>query len=130
LSQSRWQVPDGVVTGPVGDEVDAVPALSLLPGELRAARGLPGRVFVEARRRGDVVGVAGFDPAFPGSPLFRAVDVGVARALLVALAPHARAGDLSLRVYVEGQPWLRDALLAAGGTIVMRVLRLEGTLPE
>jgi hypothetical protein len=76
-----------------------------------------------------LVGVAGFDPAFPGSPLFRVVDVDVARPLLAALAPRARPGDDALRVYVEGQPALRDALVGVGGDVVMRVLRLEGRMP-
>lgn len=120
---------DDVATGPLADDVDAVPALSLHPGELQAARGLPGRVFVGARRGDDVVGVAGFDPSFPGSPLFRVVAIDVARPLLEALAPHARAGDEALRVYVEGQPALQQALIDVGGEVVMRVLRLEGDLP-
>jgi ribosomal protein S18 acetylase RimI-like enzyme len=125
----RLPAADGVVVGPVADDVDAVPALQLLPGELAAARSLPGRAFVEARRDGGLVGVAGFDAAFSGSPLFRVVDLGVARPLLAALAPHARARDDALRVYIEGQPALRDALVGVGGDVVMRVLRLEGDLP-
>jgi GNAT superfamily N-acetyltransferase len=120
---------DDVVTGPLDEDVDAVPGLSLLPGELAAARALPGRVFAMARRGDDVVGVAGFDPAFAGSPLFRVVDPDVARPLLEALAPCAPAGDERLRVYVEGQPGVRDVLVDAGGEVVMRVLRLEGHLP-
>jgi hypothetical protein len=75
------------------------------------------------------LGVAGFDPSFPGSPLVRVVDPDVARPLLEALVPHAPAGDEVLRVYVEGQPGVRDALVDAGGEVVMRVLRLEGHLP-
>jgi len=125
----RLPAADDVAVTPLADDVDAVPALQLLPGELAAARSLPGRVFVEARRDGVLVGVAGFDPAFPGSPLFRVVDVDVARPLLAALAPHARAGDDALRVYVEGQPALCDVLVGVGGDVVMRVLRLEGDLP-
>jgi ribosomal protein S18 acetylase RimI-like enzyme len=125
----RLPAADGVVVGAVAEDVDAVPALQLLPGELAAARSLPGRIFVEARRGGVLVGVAGFDPAFPGSPLFRVVDVDVARPLLAALAPQARPGDDALRVYVEGQPALRDALVGVGGEVVMQVLRLEGAVP-
>jgi GNAT superfamily N-acetyltransferase len=132
----RWQdiaaLPDDGADAAIGasDDVDEVPALALLPGELRASRGLPGRVFVAARRGGDVVGVAGFDPAFPGSPLFRAVDAGVARVLLEGLRPFARPADESLSVFVEGQAPLRDALTGVGGEVVMRVLRLEGNLPD
>ena len=118
-----------VVVGPLGPDRGEMPALLLLPGELQAARELPGRVFVEARRDGACVGIAGFDPSFPGSPLFRVVDVPVARPLLEAIVPHARAEDVDITVFVEGQPLLEDALCAAGGQVVMRVLRLEGELP-
>ena len=123
-------VADLLTVEPLPDTVDDVPALSLLPGEVKAARALPGRVFVGATGNGTLVGVAGFDPAFPGSPLFRVARVDVARPLLQALQPHARPGDDVVNVYVEGQPLLRDAMVEVGGEVGMRVLRLEGPLPD
>ncbi len=57
------------------------------------------------------------------------VDVCVARPLLEALVPHARAEDVDITVFVESQPLLENALCAAGDEVVMRVLRLKGKLP-
>jgi GNAT superfamily N-acetyltransferase len=133
---SRLPRADGdlaITVAPLPDDVDDVPTLGLLPGELKASRGLPGRIFVGASvgagASATLVGVAGFDPAFPGSPLFRVASVEVAGPLLQALQPHARPVDDVVNVYVEGQPAVRDALVAVSGEVVMRVLRLEGPLP-
>lgn len=103
-------------------------ALGLMPGTCAAAR-VAGDHLRIARRAGRVVGLARFDPAFPGCYPFRAEDGAVARALLESLAPLRRPADDRVAIVAEGQSTLAAALLEAGAIERFRILLLEGALP-
>jgi len=98
-------------------------AFGLPAGRLTTARAVPGRVVVHTQG-----GVTVFDPAFPGSPIFRAKSVQAARALLEALRPHRRIEDESLRIAVEDDAALVSALQAAGAKPVRSLLNMRGAL--
>lgn len=123
---------------PVGDTVvDAPPAEAI--GALEEAMAVPAgmvagllaredRVVRAAYRDGEVVGLACFDPGFPGCFPFRARSIEVVRALFDAFAPHARSDEL--QIVIEDQPALADALERAGARRVLAFLHFEGPLPE
>lgn len=123
-------VPDlGVSHLPEADDVSIEAALDLVPGQLGAARALPGRVLLVARRGDRLEGLACFDTGFPGAFPFRATHADVAFALLAAMHAHKRAEDEVVNLVAEGQPWLAEAVLAAGGTLRLEVVNLRGPLP-
>jgi hypothetical protein len=103
----------------------------VLAGRLRIIRARGNRVIVQLRNPGGApVGLACFDPAFPGAFPFAAARPGLAAPLLRAIAPHARPGDTSLQVVVERDDALVDALRAAGAEIRMRLVHYIGPLPR
>ena len=107
-------------------------AFDLPTGRLAAGRKYPGRVVLrlidpaapsEAR-----VGVASFDPHFPGSFPFRVAEPSFARALLEAMRPHALPAHDHVGVVVEDHAELTSALVAHGATIKMEILHYRGDL--
>lgn len=104
-------------------------ALGLLAGQLlMRARG--GRVVVQLRDAELApVGVACFDPAFPGAFPFCTARPGLAGQLLRGLAPHARPGDRALQLVIEDDEALCDAVIAAGAEVRLRLLHYTGPLP-
>lgn len=119
--------PDTTVT-PLVDDAAFEAALGLGRGELAASRALPGRLLFGVMHQGERVGVVGFDAAFPGASPFRLGAPSYARAVLEALRPLARAEHGHLFAFVEGDPALEAAFAAAGATVALRTLRLEGEL--
>lgn len=113
------------------DEDDDVErALGLLSGRLEMARSRAGVVILQLRDAELApVGVASFDPAFPGAVPFKVARPALARPLLDALAPYARPGDLDLQIVIEDDDALGDALLAAGAELRLRLLHYAGALP-
>lgn len=110
-------------------EAHELKALGLLPAMITAL-GARGRVLVGLRDPdGTLVAFAAFDPLYPGAYPFVARDVGLARALLDALYPHrdARHGEL-VRVALESDRRLADALVAAGGRLLFALVRMHGPL--
>ncbi len=114
-------------------EQDALDTAFDLPhGSLAASRKLPGRVLVrlvdseapdEAR-----IGVASFDPSFPGAFPFRVAEPLFARALLEALRPHALPGHDHLGVVAENDPSLTRLLLENGAAQRMEIVHYRGVL--
>lgn len=111
------------------DDAAVERAFDLPEGQLAFARAQPGRVLVGLRDGGRWVGAACFDPAFPGAFPFRVADPTWARALLEALRPHALPGQPGVRAVIDDGEAVVAALTAAGATVTMRLLHLEGVLP-
>lgn len=103
-------------------------ALSLSKGELDGFRTTLGRTVVGGEVEGEPVGVLAFDPSLPGASPFRLRAPEHVRPLLEALRPHARPEHDFLFAFVEGDPALESCLLAAGGRVTMRALRMEGEI--
>jgi GNAT superfamily N-acetyltransferase len=122
--------PAGTTVNPLQDDGPFEAALGMGHGELAAMRALPGRVFFGAVHENVPVGVIGFDAAFPGASPFRFRAPVYARALLEAVRPLARPGDVALHAFVEGDPPLEAALAAVGAVANLRTLRLAGPLPS
>ncbi len=101
-------------------------ALHIPPGLLGRLTG-GGRLHLVCHEAGQPVGLAAFDPAFPGCFPFRTNAPRHARALLDALA--AEVGDITLQVVLEDQPAVVAALEAAGATRVLDFVHLRGPVP-
>jgi ribosomal protein S18 acetylase RimI-like enzyme len=122
----------GVTVLPVfdGDDDDLERALGILAGRLQMTRSRGDRVTLQLRdEQLAPVGVACFDPAFPGAFPFCATRPALAALLLRALRSHARPGDLDLQIVIEDADALADALIAAGAAVRMRLLHYAGPLP-
>lgn len=105
-------------------------ALGLPRGRIARVRDGGERVLRFARDDEAVVGAIGFDPEFPGAPLFRARTTGVAAALLRAVRSHARPEHDELRLTVDADPGLVSALVDAGARRVLSLLHMEGAIPH
>ena len=73
---------------------------------------------------GALIAFAPFDPAFPGTPMLHAARPDLAPALVEAIRHHADPQLDFVRLCVEGNRPLTDALLALGGDVVFEILRL------
>ncbi len=88
----------------------------------------------EPRNILQVVGLASFDPAFPGAFPFSAADLRTAAALLAALEPHRQTfsdgswREHSLQLVIERNEALADAMVERGAEPVFRILHLSGPL--
>jgi ribosomal protein S18 acetylase RimI-like enzyme len=129
----RLPADDGHVTMlpvPAEDDDDIERALGILGGRLHVSRSRGSNILVQLRdEQLAPVGVACFDPAFPGAFPFCATRPALAAPLLRALAPHVRPGDLDLQVVIEDDDDLAGALIAAGAVVRMRLLHYAGPLP-
>lgn len=76
------------------------------------------------------IGVASFDPSFPGSFPFRARDAAAAHALLEELRPHALPEHDFLRLFVEDSKQAAHALIASGAKLVFEVVHFDGALDD
>ena len=124
--------PAAVTAHPIAaaEDDDVERALGVLSGRLEMARTRGGYVLRQLRDAELApVGVACFDPAFPGAFPFRVARPALARQLFDALAPHARPGDLDLQVVIEDDDALIDALIAAGAEPRHRLLHYVGRIP-
>lgn len=103
---------------------------SLHAGQLAAARVLPGRVVVALVAAGsdEVVGVAAFDPGFPGAAPFRVAAPALARPLLEAMRPYARPADTEVKLVVSDDDGVEATLLSAGAEVRMRSVHFVGAL--
>lgn len=115
------------------DEDGALEAAFGLPaGTLLAARKVPDRVIVRlvdaAAPAAARVGVASFDPHFPGAFPFRVADPTFARALLEGIRPHARPGDSQVGVVVEDDAALVALLAAHGAKAHLEIVHYAGDL--
>lgn len=116
---------------PIDPEDDAAfeTALDLVSGQLATSRALGGRILMGLFEGETIGGATVFDPTFPGAYPFRATRPDLAFALLRAIRPHARRTDAHVKVVIEGQPAIADALLAAGATLVHDIVHMKAALP-
>lgn len=121
----------GRVIEPAEDsEVES--SFELPAGQLAAARARVGRVIVglvtEGAPRG-WVGVASFDPSYPGAFPFRVSEPGLAPWLFEAMRPYARPEMPDVQVMVEDDEELVERLLAHGGVPTLSVVHMVGDIP-
>jgi GNAT superfamily N-acetyltransferase len=104
---------------------------SVLPGRLADYR-VRGRVLLVLvdERSSAAVGLAVFDPTNPGAFPFTVARPTLARSLLEAMRPHARPQDTFVRVVVENDAPLTDALGRAGAEVRFEMHHMEGAIPR
>jgi ribosomal protein S18 acetylase RimI-like enzyme len=88
------------------------------------------RVILALTEGREPVGLASFDPSFPGAFPFKVARPGLAAALLDAMRPQARPGDTFVRLMAENDEPLADALRAAGAHVRLETFHMEGELPR
>jgi GNAT superfamily N-acetyltransferase len=113
------------------DDASLEAAFALPAGRIAEQRGR-GRVLVrleDPAAPGARVGLASFDPSFPGAFPFAVARPGLALPLLEALRPHARPADDHVRLMIEGDAALTQVLCDAGAVVHMRTLHLRGDVP-
>lgn len=119
----------GAVVGEVSPDRDAgLEALFALPrGQLAFARGL-GRMLFEAVSKAGArsIGLAVFDPRFPGAFPFRVTELDAVTPLLTAMRPHVQHDHVNL--VAEDDERLAALLVRAGATVREEILHLEGAL--
>lgn len=76
------------------------------------------------------VGVACFDPAFPGCFPFKVAKPELAHALLAALEPGSPRPPEWIQLVIEDDTPLAKLLVARGGTELFEVLHFSGPLPD
>ena len=107
-------------------------AFGMPAGSLSASRKFPGRVIarlVDPSAPDDLrVGVASFDPRFPGAFPFRLAEPTFARVMLEMLKPHARPEDAHIGVVVEDDEALVRLLVDHGAAMRMEILHYGGPL--
>jgi GNAT superfamily N-acetyltransferase len=106
-------------------------AFRLLAGQLAGLRAL-GHVLMRLCDRDRLddakVGVARFNPAYPGIYPFRVGEPALARALLEALRPHARPGDREVGLVIEDDDATVAVVRAAGAALKFEMLHMQGPL--
>lgn len=131
-SAERLPVDDVATAAPIApdDDAEIERAFGLLAGRLQFNRSRAGRVLIQLRdAQRAPLGVACFDPAFPGAFPFAVVRPALAGSLLRAIRPHARPDDPAVDVVIERDAALADALIAAGAELRQRLLHYAGPLP-
>lgn len=115
------------------DDDDAAEAAFHLPaGMLAHNRGLPGkhlRLLVAADAPAEPLGLAVFDPGFPGAYPFRLARPALAAHLLDDLRPLARPEHTLLNLVVEDDRPLVDHLVRHGANVRLEILHMEGPVP-
>lgn len=101
----------------------------LLQSFRRQERQVIRRLVDPARPEEIKVGVAAFDPTFPGAALFAVARPTLAAPLFEAIRPHARPEDTSLKLITEADPALVAALVAAGAAVRFEMLTMRGPIP-
>lgn len=76
---------------------------------------------------GALIAFAPFAPEFPGTPMLHAASPDLAPALVEAIRHHADPQLDFVRLCVEGDRALTDALFALGGELVFEILRLSAS---
>lgn len=76
------------------------------------------------------VGLACFNPAFPGAFPFHVAHPSYARALLLAMKPYALPQHDAVGIVVEADPGLKQAMVEAGAEIRYELFHMKGPIPE
>jgi GNAT superfamily N-acetyltransferase len=135
----KWSAVERLPVDP--EPTRALPIDPSEDAELEARYGMPGGRLSNLRVRSDrvllrvvdrsgaTVGLAGFDPRFPGAFPFRPARASLARALLEAMRSHALPEHDDVQVMVEDDVDLARALRDAGAVVRLEMLHLEGPMP-
>lgn len=127
--------PEPVLARPARPEEDtALEAAFELPfgGLAQYGRGPGQGVYrlIAPERPDDVrLGVATFDPAYPGGRYLAVARPALATALLEALRPLARPDDAIANLMIEGDPELVATLRAAGARVNFELVQMTGRVP-
>lgn len=113
--------------GPLLDE-EVESALDVAQGIIAAGR-RAGRVIAVARRGGRPVGLAVFNPEFPGAFPFKLAEASDARAVLEALRPHALPHLALMALVIEDAPSLEELFTSRGAEVRLRLIHHRGSLP-
>jgi len=115
------------------DDEELERAFDLPAGQLAGMRGTAGQLLVRLDGldgdRGPMLGLARFDPHFPGAYPFRLREPSFARAMFDALRPHKRPEHPFVKLLIEGDEALVERLTAAGAETTLRIEHLRGPLP-
>ena len=114
------------------DDDDAEAAFHLPAGILAHNRGLPGkhlRLLVAADAPAAPLGLAVFDPGFPGAYPFRLARPGLAAHLLGDLRRLARPEHTLVNLVVEDDRPLVDHRVRHGANVRLEILHMEGPVP-
>ncbi|MCC6553370.1 MAG: GNAT family N-acetyltransferase [Polyangiaceae bacterium] len=138
----EWSVADrlprggrAVIARPIeaGEEGPLEAAFDMPEGQLAALRARPGMLLVRlvdpAAPEDARVGVACFDPKFPGAFPFRVAALELAAPLLDALRPHALPEPPYTQLVVEDDAALTAALVQSGATVRFVIAHMRGEIP-
>ena len=113
------------VSRPTADDVASLaPLLAVDP--TRIVRALEREGVVVLALGPGALGIAVFDPSFPGVFPIRVAEVGLAVHMLEAFRPHAKHDHAHVSVEIDRA--LTDALLAAGAKLDFAMFRMSGDL--
>lgn len=122
LEEHAWLIDES-------DDAAVERAMRLEVGQLALARAAGGRVLMMLEDADqEVVGVAQFDPSFPGAYPFRVARPELALDLLHALRSHARPSDPWIQLCIEGQPEVAALLRDHGAEVRFDMMHLRGHL--
>jgi GNAT superfamily N-acetyltransferase len=114
---------------PAGDDQAVERAFGLTPGQLTAARADGRYKLLRLEGQGGaLLGVARFDPSFPGAFPFRVRKPELARALLEAMRAHALPSFDFTGVVVEDDAPLTTLLRSAGAETRLEMFHMRGKL--
>lgn len=124
----------GILARPIAPEHDQAleAAFGLSSGQLAQGRAQAGRVLVALVDEGSGVslGVALFDPTFPGASPFRVARPELAADLLAALRPHALPSWPFMQLVAENDAALVRLLMERGARVRFEMLHLHGIVPS
>ena len=118
--------PASPVTLANGAELEA--AFRLQRGRIARLLGREGRVMIQLRAETGPIAVAGFDPRFPGTVLFRVARPALAGTLFAALRPHKLDHDY-LAMLIEDDDATLALLEEAGAIVRRRIGHMTGAVP-
>lgn len=95
---------------------------------IQTFRSRPTFRMIVLRDEGALVGFAPFDIAFPGAPTLCAATPDLAAALVEAIRHHADPQIDFIRLCIEGDRALTDALVALGAEVMFEILRLSAPI--
>jgi len=109
-------------------------SFDLTPGLLATFRSRQGQRVVElidvAAPNGGALGVARFDPAYPGCFPFRLADPSLARAFITPMLSALASDAPWIQVGVERDEPLARTLLAAGARLQLDLVHMRGPIPS
>ena len=109
-------------------------AMDLPSGQLANLRRVPTRIDLRlhdpTNPRDLALGLASFDPTFPGAFPFRVARPALARPLLAGMRTHALPDVDHVQIVIEGDEPLLALLVAHGARVHMSFLHLRGRLGD